>query len=58
MYFALYMIGFIALMGVLVWAAVVAQVPQLYIGAAVLVLVAMAVVSATRHWRVRRSRSR
>jgi hypothetical protein len=53
MSFALYMIGFITLMGALVWAAVVAEVPQLYVGIAVGILLAIAIASALRHWRVR-----
>lgn len=58
MSFALYMIGFIALMGGLVWAAVVAEVPQLYIGVAVGVLVVIGIVGAVRRWRVREPRRR
>lgn len=53
MSFALYMIGFLALMASLVWAAVVAEVPQLYLGTAVLVLLAAGAVGAVRRWRVR-----
>jgi hypothetical protein len=58
MSFALYMIGFIALMGALVWAAVVAEVPQLYIGVAVGVLLLIGIVGAVRRWRVREPRRR
>ena len=46
MSFAVYMIGFLVFMAVVVWAAVVVGVPQLYIGMAVLVLFLIAVVTA------------
>jgi hypothetical protein len=51
MSFALYMIGFIVFMGGMVWAAVVAEVPHLYIGLAVLVLFGFGVLGAIgRRW--------
>jgi hypothetical protein len=46
MSFALYMIGFIIFMAGLVWAAVVAGVPQLYIGIGVLVLLGLGIFTA------------
>jgi hypothetical protein len=46
MSFALYMIGFIIFMAGLVWAAVVAGVPQLYIGIGVLLLLGIGIFSA------------
>jgi len=46
MSFALYMIGFIVFMGGMVWAAVVAEVPHLYIGLAVMVLLGFGVLGA------------
>jgi hypothetical protein len=58
MSFALYMVGFITLMGALVWAAVVAEVPQLYVGIAVGVLLAVGIVGAVRRWRVKEPRRR
>jgi hypothetical protein len=51
MSFALYMIGFIIFMGGMVWAAIVAEVPHLYIGLAVLVLLGFGVLGAIgRPW--------
>jgi hypothetical protein len=46
MSFALYMVGFVIFLGGLVWAAVVAGVPQLYIGIGVLVLLGIGIFSA------------
>jgi len=46
MSFALYMIGFLIFMAGLVWAAVVAGVPQLYIGIGVLVILGIGIFSA------------
>ena len=43
---ALYMVGFVIFLGGLVWAAVVAGVPQLYIGIGVLVLLGIGIFSA------------
>ena len=45
MSFALYMVGFVIFLGGLVWAAVVAGVPQLYIGIGVLVLLGIELAS-------------
>ena len=46
MSFALYMIGFVLFIAGLVWAAVVAGVPQLYIGIGVLILLGLGIFSA------------
>jgi hypothetical protein len=46
MSFALYMVGFIIFLAGLIWAAVVAGVPQLYIGIGVLVLLGIGIFSA------------
>ncbi len=46
MSFALYMTGFIIFMGGLIWAAVVAGVPQLYIGIGALVLLGLGIFTA------------
>ena len=51
MSFALYMVGFVIFLGGLVWAAVVAGVPQLYIGIGVLVLLGIGIFSAVRKTR-------
>lgn len=57
MSFALYMIGFIILMGGMVWAAVVAEVPHFYIGLAVLVVFGFCVLGAIgRGWMKARRR--
>jgi hypothetical protein len=53
MSFALYMIGFLVFMAVVVWAAVVVGVPQLYIGIAMLVLLLIGAVAAVRKTRAR-----
>lgn len=53
MSFALYMIGFLVFMAVVVWAAVVVGVPQLYIGTAVLALLLIGAVAAIRKTRAR-----
>lgn len=53
MSFALYMIAFLVFMAAVVWAAVVVGVPQLYIGMALLVLVAIGVLSAITRTRAR-----
>ena len=46
MSFALYMVGFILFLGGLVWAAVVAGVPQLYIGIGAVILLGIGIFSA------------
>lgn len=46
MSFALYMIGFAVFLGGLVWAAVVAGIPQLYIGIGALILLGIGIFSA------------
>ena len=46
MSFALYMIGFLIFMAGIVWAAVVAGVPQLYIGIGALLLLGLGIFSA------------
>jgi hypothetical protein len=56
MSFALYMIGFLVFMAVVVWAAVVVGVPQLYIGMAVLLLLVIGVVTAVSRTRSPRGR--
>ena len=49
--FAVWMISFLLVMALLVWAAVVAGIPQLYLAAGVLVLVVVAVAVAVRRRR-------
>jgi hypothetical protein len=51
MSFARYMIGFLVVMAVLVWAAVVAGVPQQYLAIGVLVLLVVAVLTAVQRTR-------
>lgn len=46
MSFALYMIGFIIFLGGVIWGAVVAGVPQLYIGIGALILLGVGIFSA------------
>lgn len=46
MSFALYMIGFILFLGGVIWAAVVAGVPQLYIGIGTLIILGIGIFSA------------
>lgn len=46
MSFALYMLGFVLFLGGVGWAAVVAGVPQLYIGIGALILFGIGVFSA------------
>ena len=46
MSFALYMIGFVLFLGGVIWAAVVAGVPQLYIGIGALILLGIGIFSA------------
>lgn len=53
MSFALYMIGFLIFMAGLVWAAVVAGVPQLYIGIGVLVLLGIGIFTAVSKTRLK-----
>lgn len=53
MSFALYMIGFLVFMAVVVWAAVVVGVPQLYIGMAMLVLLLIGAIAAVRKTRTK-----
>lgn len=53
MSFALYMIGFLIFMGGLVWAAVVAGVPQLYIGIGVLILLGIGIFTAVSKTRLK-----
>ena len=49
--FALYMIGFIIFLGGVVWAAVVAGVPQLYIGIGALIILGIGIFSAVSRTR-------
>ena len=53
MSFAVYMIGFIIFMSGLVWAAVVAGVPQLYIGIGVLIVLVIGIFTAVRKTRAK-----
>ncbi|MEO7642750.1 MAG: hypothetical protein ABI858_03440 [Pseudoxanthomonas sp.] len=53
MSFALYMIGFIIFMAGLIWAAVVAGVPQLYIGIGALVILGIGIFSAVSKTRAK-----
>lgn len=46
MSFALYMVGFILFLGGLIWGAVVAGIPQLYIGIGALILLGIGIFSA------------
>lgn len=51
MSFALYMIGFVIFLGGLIWAAVVAGVPQLYIGIGALIVLGIGIFSAVARTR-------
>jgi hypothetical protein len=51
MSFALYMIGFLIFLAGLAWAAVVAGVPQVYIGIGALVLLGIGIFSAVSRTR-------
>ncbi|WP_295854544.1 hypothetical protein [uncultured Xylophilus sp.] len=51
MSFALYMVGFAIFLGGLIWAAVVAGVPQLYIGIGTLILLGIGIFSAVARTR-------
>ena len=51
MSFALYMIGFIIFLAGLVWAALTAGIPQLYIGIGVLILLGIGIFSAVSRTR-------
>ncbi|MEP6791598.1 MAG: hypothetical protein ABI907_09520 [Ramlibacter sp.] len=51
MSFALYIVGFVIFMAGLVWAAVVAGVPQLYIGIGGLVLLGIGIFSGVSRTR-------
>ena len=51
MSFALYMIGFIVFLSGIVWAAVVAGVPQVYIGIGALVLLGIGIFTAVSRTR-------
>ncbi|MES2980320.1 MAG: hypothetical protein V4731_18015 [Pseudomonadota bacterium] len=46
MSFALYMVGFIIFLGGVIWAAVVAGVPTLYIGIGALIILGIGIFSA------------
>ncbi len=46
MSFALYMVGFLLFLGGVVWAAVVAGVPHLYIGIGAVILLGIGIFSA------------
>lgn len=46
MSFALYMLGFAIFLGGLIWAAVVAGIPELYIGIGALILLGIGIFSA------------
>ncbi|MDO8387400.1 MAG: hypothetical protein Q7T13_13505 [Polaromonas sp.] len=51
MSFALYMIGFVIFLGGVIWAAVVAGVPQLYIGIGALIFLGIGIFSAVSRTR-------
>lgn len=51
MSFALYMIGFVIFLGGVIWAAVAAGVPQLYIGIGTLILLGIGIFSAVARTR-------
>ena len=53
MSFALYMIGFIIFLGGLVWAAVVAGVPQTYIAIGAVVLLGIGIFTAVSRTRAK-----
>jgi len=55
--FALYMIGYLVFMAVVVWAAVVAGVPPLYLTVGALVLIVAGVLVALARGRSRRDRA-
>ncbi len=46
MSFALYMVGFLLFLGGLIWAAVVAGVPHLYIGIGTMIVLGIGIFSA------------
>jgi len=54
--FALYMIGYLVFMAVVVWAAVVVGVPQLYLTIGALVLIVVGVIVGVARGRARRRR--
>ncbi|WP_186511171.1 hypothetical protein [Caenimonas sedimenti] len=51
MSFALYMVGFLVFLAGVVWAAVVAGVPQLYIMIGALILLGIGILSAVKRTR-------
>jgi hypothetical protein len=51
MSFALYMVGFVIFLGGVIWAAVVAGVPQLYIGIGTLIILGIGIFSAVSRTR-------
>jgi len=51
MSFALYMLGFVLFLGGIIWAAVVAGVPQLYIGIGALIILGIGIFSAVSRTR-------
>ncbi|WP_204250055.1 hypothetical protein [Rhodoferax koreensis] len=53
MSFALYMLGFALFLGGVVWAAVVAGVPHLYIGIGTLILLGIGIFSAVSKTRAK-----
>lgn len=53
MSFAIYMVGFLIFMAGLVWGAVVAGVPQLYIGIGALVLLGFGIFTAVSKTRLK-----
>jgi hypothetical protein len=53
MSFALYMLGFIVFLGGVIWGAVVAGVPHVYIGIATLILLGIGIFSAVSKTRAK-----
>jgi hypothetical protein len=53
MSFALYMLGFIVFLGGVVWGAVVAGIPHVYIGIATLILLGIGIFSAVSKTRAK-----
>ncbi len=53
MSFALYMVGFIVFLGGIIWGAVVAGVPQVYIGIGALILLGIGIFSAVSKTRTK-----
>lgn len=51
MSFALYMVGFVIFLGGVIWAAVVAGVPHLYIGIGALIFLGIGIFSAVSRTR-------